>query len=128
MDARRNEVYNALFRRENGALVRLCEDRALSASALCEEIRQKYANVPILLCGDGTAVARSFMEVVAEIALCDTSERLLSVDAAAAARCAYRAVLRGDTVSDAALAPVYLRLPQAERERLEREKQKETSL
>ena len=126
MDARRSEVYNALFRMENGALVRLCEDRAISAKALCEEICQNHAGESVLLCGDGTAVARSFMEAEAGIALCDTPEVLLTVDAAAVARCAYRAFLRKDTVSDSALAPVYLRLPQAERERLEREKNNET--
>ena len=36
---------------------------------------------------------------------------------------AYRKYIRGEAIADTELAPTYLRLPQAERERLEREKQ-----
>ena len=41
MDARRSEVYNALFRIEDGRPVRLCPDRAISLSALTEELRER---------------------------------------------------------------------------------------
>ena len=51
MDARRSEVYNALFRIEDGRPVRLCPDRAISLSALTEELRER-GEAPFLV-GDG---------------------------------------------------------------------------
>lgn len=48
-DARRGEVYNALFLSEGGALTRLTEDRALPLAALWAEMQKKN---PILV-GDG---------------------------------------------------------------------------
>jgi len=38
MDARRNQVYNALFKWQNGTLIRLCEDRAISLEDLATEL------------------------------------------------------------------------------------------
>lgn len=38
MDARRGQFYNALFRVENGAVERLCPDRAVDGAALAEEL------------------------------------------------------------------------------------------
>ena len=39
MDARRQQVYNALFEARDGALTRLTEDRAIALSDLAEELR-----------------------------------------------------------------------------------------
>ena len=39
MDARRAQVYNALFRIEDGRPLRLCPDRAISLEELSEELR-----------------------------------------------------------------------------------------
>ena len=50
---------------------------------------------------------------------------LIDQNAVSVAKCAYRAHLAGKSVSAGELQPFYLRLPQAERERLERlEKEK----
>ncbi len=38
MDARCKQVYNALFRSENGVITRLCEDRAITLAELSEEL------------------------------------------------------------------------------------------
>ena len=121
MDARRKEVYNALFRMENGTLTRLTPDRAISLAALAEELRTLYKNEPIRLSGDGYDVAHAAL-TEAGVACPETPYLLRLQNASSVARCANRAVLLGNTVTEASLSPVYLRMPQAERERLEREK------
>ena len=121
MDARRGEVYNALFRLEGGALVRLTADRALPLSSLAEELNTLYEGIPVRLVGDGYDVAfRALSEH--GVLLSHTPGLLRLQNAASVAKCAYRLIKEGKAVSDRALTPVYLRLPQAERERLEKEK------
>ncbi len=124
MDARRAQVYNALFRREGDALHRLTPDRALAARDLAAEVAAAYPGEPVYLLGDGLAVAEEAFRAVG-IPVASTPDRLRLQSAASVGRCAYRMALRGETVTDCALRPTYLRLPQAERERLERLKQKE---
>ena len=57
MDARRAQVYNALFRCKDGKLVRLTPDRAIAAEELAEELCTHYNGEPCRLVGDGIAVA-----------------------------------------------------------------------
>lgn len=116
MDARRAQVYNALFRYEDGALTRLTPDRAISAAELAEEILRDHPGSPCRLVGDGYRVAEAAL-LSAGVRLAETPLSLRLQSAAAAGRCAYRMAMRGETVSDEELRPVYLRLPQAERER-----------
>ena len=117
MDARRNEVYNALFRMENGVLTRLTPDRAISLSALSEELRTLYPEEKIRLAGDGYAVAYAALSPLA-LRVPETPEALRFQRAAAVARAAERSVARGEAVTPTRLSPTYLRLPQAERDRL----------
>ena len=118
MDARRGEVYNAVFRSDKDGCHRLTEDRAISLSALAEELKN-YDKEKIYAVGDGYAVAvRGLTEC--GIILENTPLLLRMQNAASVARVAYRECLRGNTLSAGELSPTYLRLPQAERERLER--------
>lgn len=113
MDARCKQVYNAMFRSENGVITRLCEDRAISAQALSEELSALGERV--ILAGDGAELMHSFTEenyALAPIAL--RFQRGSGVCLAAESK--------PDTAA-AALMPSYLRLPQAERERLARDKE-----
>ncbi len=119
MDARRGQLYNAVFVCENGVLCRKTPDRAIDADALAEELLD-YAGRPIYLVGDGYAVARSALETRG-ISISLTPELLLRQNAYSTARAAHRLFLKGKTVSDEELSPTYLRLPQAERDRLARE-------
>lgn len=109
MDARRKQVYNALFRAENGILTRLCEDRALSLEELSKELSE--FDEKIIFVGDGAELAyeftdKKFILAPAELrfqrgfGVCLAAENAPATDAAA-------------------LMPVYLRLSQAERERSE---------
>ncbi len=116
MDARCGQVYNALFRSEGGVITRLCEDRAIKAVDLYEELKKLDENV--ILAGDGAEILHKATEqsfTLAPLAL--RYQRGLGVCLAAEGK---------DTIDAAALMPSYLRLPQAERERLEREKNETT--
>lgn len=115
MDARCGQVYNALFRSENGVISRLCEDRAVKSADLYEELKQLQGRV--ILAGDGAELLDNVTEhsfTLAPPAL--RYQRGLGVCLAAEGR---------EPVEAAALMPSYLRLPQAERERLEKESKAE---
>jgi tRNA threonylcarbamoyladenosine biosynthesis protein TsaB len=118
MDARRNQVYNAIFLAEGGKLTRVSEDRAIALAELKEELA--HIGGPVYLVGDGAAVA--YKNLGMDLILPPEHrqhQRALGVGLAALEQ--YRAEDPGDA---AALAPNYLRLSQAERERLERENKK----
>ena len=113
MDARRAQVYNALFRVENGRPVRLCEDRPIALSQLAEELRT--LNAPAFLIGDGAELAEKYLR---EQAIpCTVAPENLRWQSAWGV--AMAAMDKAPGNADA-LLPVYLRLSQAERERQER--------
>ncbi len=118
MDARRGQVYNALFRCQNGKLTRLTPDRTLMLQELQDEL-SSYRE-PIYFCGDGYRIAQDYITHSAKMI---TPSELVMQNAASVAVIAYREYLAGNAVSDAELRPFYLRAPQAERERNEKFKQ-----
>lgn len=110
MDARLKQVYNALFKSENGVITRLCEDRAIALSDLSEELEKLGGK--IILAGDGADLAHGFTGekyTLAPLAL--RFQRGSGVCLAAE----NKTVIEAD-----ALMPKYLRMAQAERERAER--------
>ncbi len=116
MDARRGQFYTATFAVADGKVTRLSPDEAKSG----EEIAASLAAYPhVTLVGDGAAVALPFFDGL-PVELCPEENRL--ADGESVGLVAYAMYRAGRTVSDADFAPVYLRLPQAERERLEKEK------
>lgn len=56
MDARRNQLYNAVFEYDNGVMTRLCEDRLISAEDLQKELAGR--DKPVYFFGDGYAIDR----------------------------------------------------------------------
>lgn len=121
MNARRGQVYNALFRIKAGELIRLTPDRAIAVTELETELISlgADASAPVSLVGDGVAVTLSNAKKTGIFRA--TPALLRDQNAYSVAICALRAARDGKTVTDAELAPVYLRPCQAERERLERE-------
>ena len=114
MDARRAQVYTATFR--DGE--RLCEDRATSISELCAEL-SSVTDSDIYLTGDGyQSVYPALVKAGARVK--PTPPLLIPESAYSVAKVAYRKHLGGESVTDLDIAPTYLRMPQAERERLER--------
>lgn len=110
MDARRAQVYQALFRVEKGVPVRLCPDRAIGLQELAEELSAQ--GQPVFLIGDGAQVTADFLSA-AGISAQIAPEPLRWQTAYGVAMAARTA--EPGTADD--VLPVYLRLSQAERER-----------
>ena len=117
MDARRQQVYNALFRTENGCVTRLCADRAVAMELVAEELAA--IPEPKLIVGDGAALLYDFLQK-AGIGCRLASPLYRQQSAAGVALAAEHLAAQGLTCSAQELQPVYLRLSQAERERLAR--------
>lgn len=126
MDARRNQVYNALFERKDGALVRLTDDRAISLQELSKELCEKYQDRKIYLSGDGYEIAKAFLSDF-PLSIQETPVSLINQNAHSTAICAYEIFKNGGALDDVSFATTYLRMPSAERERLEKEKQQKTN-
>lgn len=111
MDARCNQVYTALFRCNGSSVERICEDKAISIDELCEEL--KKFNEKIYLAGDGAEICMNVFEnSVPNVFLSGENRRYQRAFGVALA-----AENNKEAFTDSALlAPVYLRLPQAERE------------
>lgn len=118
MDARRQQVYNAIFHFEGGKPQRLCPDRAISLEDLGEEI--KNLSEPVFLVGDGSILCYNALKGIAP-GLVLPPEHRMHQRAAGVGLAAIAMIARGESGDGAALQPNYLRLSQAERERLARE-------
>ena len=119
MDARRSQVYNALFAVHGGKLERITPDRAIALADLKEEL--KNLEKPIFLVGDGSNLCyNTLLEEVPNLVL--PPEHRLHQRASGVALLAAEKIAAGENCDGNALAPNYLRLSQAERERMEREK------
>lgn len=117
MDARRNQVYNARFRAENGVLKRITEDRAIAVADLLAELKAEDAH-PILV-GDGTKLClNAFGQEGWEVRA--MPPHLCYQTAWGVARAAMELAEEGKLVPAGQLTPQYHRLSQAERERQER--------
>lgn len=108
VDARCKQVYNALFKSENGVITRLCDDRAISADELSAELGKIGGK--IILAGDGAELMHGFTEEKYTLA-----PPALRFQRGSGVCFAARDL---PEIEPAALMPKYLRLPQAERERL----------
>ena len=118
MDARRDQTYTAIFQAEGGNLSRITEDEAISYEELGEKL--KNCEKPIFLVGDGGVLCyNKLKEAVSGLVL--PSEHRLHQRAAGVALVAYDRMQAGLPGDGNSLTPNYLRLSQAERERLSRE-------
>lgn len=121
MDARRGQVYNARFAVRDGAPVRLTEDRAIGLEELEAELKKE--EIPQILVGDGAVLCyNQLREAGLDLRLAPPHLRFQS--AWGVARAALERARAGALTDAAGLTPSYHRLSQAERERLEKEKNK----
>ncbi len=121
MDARCNQVYNAIFEIENGVIKRLCEDRALMCDDLVQEIQTltQNTNKNIYIVGDGTDIFYPFVKTLKNVKKSAEARRYQI--AIGVGLCALEDFKNNNTLSPMELSPFYLRLPQAERELKERQ-------
>ena len=125
MDARCNQVYNALF--DLNGFTRLCDDRAISIDDLAAELTKlhnEYPNKEIVLAGDGAELVYNtlnyeFLKLASKPNHCQTAYGV--------ALAAFETLKNGGGVDAAELMPTYLRLPQAERE-LKKRRENECNL
>ena len=117
MDARRSQVYNALFYVNRGVLERKTPDRAISLADLKNALN--FCEESVFLVGDGSNLCyNTLVEAVPQLVLPPEHKR--HQRAVGVGLAALRQIAAGDSGDGAALAPNYLRLSQAERERLEK--------
>lgn len=116
MNARRSQVYTALFRSNGKELERLMTDSALSIEEL-DGILSQYSE-PIALVGDGYDICEQGFSKTELIFVPEFMRLQSALSVAAIALQNYNS---GNVCTDSALSVNYLRPSQAERERAERE-------
>jgi tRNA threonylcarbamoyladenosine biosynthesis protein TsaB len=124
MDARRQQVYNALFEAEGGHLTRLTPDRPIGLSELSEELK-KYGKKKIIV-GDGAHLCYTYL-LDKQISCVMAPSHLLQQSAVGVCLAAERAAAAGGLQSAQELMPVYLRAAQADRLRNERIKKEQST-
>ncbi len=120
MDAKRGQVYTALFRSDGKNIKRLTEDIAISFEELKRLIsKHKRMMEKVYLLGEGSRPAWDALTTLG-VKIKKLPALLINENAVSLARVAERKLRSGDILSDLEITPKYLRLPQAERERLEK--------
>ncbi len=132
MDARRNQVYTGVYTFEksgiegSGELTYEFKTVRGQEAAAIEDVIEKLNIIgrETVFLGDGITANRNRIEELMRVpySFAPAHRRLQS--AAAAGRCALRLIAEGKTCTAEELVPDYLRLSQAERERMERENAK----
>ena len=113
MDARCSQVYNALFRVKGCTVTRMTDDRALSLT----DLKNEFQNISekVVLVGDGAVLCSEFLGSELEnVMLAPFNNRIQTASSVAYA--AFEKINNGETLTADELMPVYLRLPQAQRE------------
>ena len=113
MDARRQQVYNALFLSDGNHLTRLSSDRPIALSELSDEIRSCGEN-HIVVVGDGAQLCSSYL-TESGIPCVTAPPHLLQQNAVTVALAAERAAAKGHLCSAQELEAVYLRVAQADK-------------
>ena len=107
MDARRNQVYNALFQWREGSLIRIRNDRAIALDELADDLTT--LNEPILLVGDGAEISYTHLiRTMSDIHMAHSLARYQSAYGVALA------AANNEPISAIELEPRYLRPSQAE--------------
>ncbi len=124
MDARCNQVYNALFEIENGNIRRLCEDRAMLCEQLSDELKKLSLSSKkcVIIVGDGTDIFYPYVENIKNIKKSASTRRYQN--AVGVGLCGIENFKNNNILAPQELLPFYLRLPQAERELKAKEEKK----
>lgn len=120
MDARRNQTYTGLYAFEDESMQVLEPQCAVGIDEIIEKINEK--NQPVVFLGDGVPVFREFIRENCSVPFSFAPAHLNKQRAGALAALATIYYREGRIQTAAEHRPDYLRLSQAERERLAQEK------
>ena len=123
MNARRAQVYTALFRSDGISMERLLPDSAISIAEL-DALLSAYGE-PVAFAGDGYDITLPALKKTEARPVC---ERLRHQSAYSVAQVALRQYRAGKTDTDSSLSVNYLRPSQAERTRMEQEQNKKAGI
>lgn len=114
MDARRDELYNALFELDGKGIERITEDRPISCSELEEEIKDREQK--LLINGDGAEKLFEYLKGrQVKVTPILAPEILMRQNAVSVGKIAYRKYKNEEYLDASKIAPLYLRTSQAER-------------
>jgi tRNA threonylcarbamoyladenosine biosynthesis protein TsaB len=114
LDARKGEVYAAVFRNHGKQLARLTQDALLPILSFLEELREVEKTVPCLFIGDGVTAYRPLLQQMSGLQTYIADEASMPSVAAAIALLSERQFTDQRAVRLEDLAPVYLRRPECE--------------
>ena len=118
LDARAQQVYGAMFR-AGDVPQRLCGDEAMPLTAFLDRV--EATDERALFLGDGVAAMRGAIEARLGGRAQFAAPQHMNLRAGSACAIAMRLAEQGETTDYLHLLPLYLRAPQAERERAARE-------
>ena len=119
MDARRNQTYTGLYQFDGNQMQVIKEQCAVEISAIVAEINN--IGKPVVFLGDGVAVFRDYIAEHCKTGYTFAPAHLNKQRAGAVAALAEGYYKQGKIMDAAEHKPEYLRLSQAERERMEKE-------
>lgn len=123
MDARRNQVYTGIYRFQNNQLLIVKDQVAVGIEEIIDALN--IIGEEVIFLGDGVPV---YEEIIEKRAMVPCSFAPAHVNRQRAGAIAVRAVSyleKGEFVDASVFVPEYLRLSQAERERLQKQKKEE---
>lgn len=123
MDARRNQVYTGIYRFENGKLLVVKEQVAVGIGEIIDALNM--IGEPVTFLGDGVPIYKEVIEKDIRLPYSFAPAHVGRQRAGAIAVRAHFYWEEGRYAEAGAFMPEYLRLSQAERERMEREKKEE---
>ena len=121
MDARRNQVYTGVFRCENDTLETVIKQCAMSIDDLTDYLNEE--NEEVIFIGDGIPVFKQTIDEKLTTRHFYARQQLSRQRAATIGAIAWDMYIAGEIENADLFAPDYLRLSQAERERMERDKE-----
>ena len=119
MDARRNQTYTGLYRFCGNEMEVIKEQCAVDIGEIVAEIN--HIGKPAVFLGDGVAVFRPYIEAECRVSYTFAPPHVNKQRAGALAALAMQYYMEGNIVTAEAHKPDYLRLSQAERERMAKE-------
>lgn len=120
MDARRNQVYTGIFTNTNGRQTTVMEQCAIAVEELVELLNEK--GHPVIFLGDGTPVYRDILDEKLNVEHSYAPVNMNRQRASSIAVLGLSYFEEGRTESSDRHVPNYLRISQAERERMNRDK------